>query len=512
VPALTYTYTGLANGDSSATFNGVLATTATSSSSVANYPITQGTLAAIGNYMIGTCNAGMLTVTPALLTITANNAAKVYGAAVPALSASYSGFVNGDTVSSLSRLPTLSTLAAASSHVLPSGYPITASGASDPNYTINYVSGTLTVTPAPLTIAANDATRVYGAPLPALTAGYSGWVNDDSSASLATVPTLSTWASAASHVGSYAITASGAVSSDYTISYFPGTLTVTPAPLAITANNSSKLYGAALPALTSSYTGFVNGESAATLAARPTLATTAAASSPVVQSGYAIIASGASDPDYSISYQPGTLLITPAPLTITANNTSMVQGSLVPALSASYSGLVNGETPASLAVQPTITTPATSLSQPGTYAIWAGRASSTNYAINYANGIFLVTPAPVKVLNVSVQPIRLGKTKKKTQVIVVQFSGALNPGDAHSTSNYTLTTIPANKRQKSQSVALSQTQYNASTNTVTLITRKPLVLNPPLRLTLNAARLLDSYSHSLSGNCVATLSKGRVTF
>jgi hypothetical protein len=132
--------------------------------------------------------------------------------------------------------------------------------------------------------------------------------------------------------------------------------------------------------------------------------------------------------------------------------------------------------------------------------------------MNYANGILIVTPAPVKVLKVSVQAIRLGKTKKTTQVIVVQFSGALTPGDAKSTSNYTLTTIPASKRQKSQSVALSQAQYNATTNTVTLITRKPLVLNPPIRLTMNASKLLDSYGHPLSGKCVATLSKRRVTF
>jgi hypothetical protein len=132
--------------------------------------------------------------------------------------------------------------------------------------------------------------------------------------------------------------------------------------------------------------------------------------------------------------------------------------------------------------------------------------------MNYANGILLVTPAPVKVLQVSIQAVRLGKTKRTTEVIVLQFSGALNPRDAQSTSNYTLTTIPASKRQKSHSVKLSRAQYNATTNTVTLITRKPLVLNPPIRLTMNAARLLDSYGHPLSGNSLATLSKRRVTF
>jgi hypothetical protein len=232
----------------------------------------------------------------------------------------------------------------------------------------------------------------------------------------------------------------------------------------------------------------------------------------VQPTGYAIIASGASDPDYTISYQPGTLLITPAPLTITANNASMVQGAAVPPLLDSYSGFVNGDSPTSLNTLPTLSTPATALSPAGTYPIVVGGASSPNYAINHANGILVVTPAPVKVLKVSIQAIRLGKSKKTTQVIVVQFSGALNPGDAKSTSSYSLTTIPANKRQKSQSVALSQAQYNASTNTVTLITRKPLVLNPPLRLTLNAARLHDSYGNPLSGNCVATLSKSRITF
>ena len=47
---------------------------------------------------------------------------------------------------------------------------------------------------------------------------------------------------------------------DYTISYVAGTLTVTPAALTITANNQTKVYGAALPTLTASYSGFVNGD------------------------------------------------------------------------------------------------------------------------------------------------------------------------------------------------------------------------------------------------------------
>jgi hypothetical protein len=235
----------------------------------------------------------------------------------------------------------------------------------------------------------------------------------------------------------------------------------------------------------------------------------------VLPGGYAIMASGASDPDYAISYRPGTLLITPAPLTITANSASMFQGTTVPPLSVSYSGFVNGDSPASLVTKPTVATPATPLSPAGYYPIVAGSAKSPNYAINYASGVLVVTPAPVRVLSVSIQAVRLGKTKKTTQVIVLQFSGALNAGDAQSINTFSLATIPSNKKQKSKAVALSQATYSPANNTVRLVTRSALVLNPPLKLTINAAGLLDSLGRSLDGNhdgqpggnCVVTLSK-----
>ena len=92
-------------------------------------------------------------------------------------------------------------------------------------------------------------------------------------------------------------------------------------------------------------------------------------------------------------------------------------------------------------------------------------------------------------------------------MIVLQFTGSLNVGTAQSIRSYSLTTVPANKTQKSQVIALSQAQYNAATNTVTLITRKPLVLNPSLKLTYN---LLDANNHSVSGS--AKIGKKGVVF
>jgi gliding motility-associated-like protein len=85
------------------------------------------------------------TVTTATLTITADNKTKVYGAANPPLTLSFSGFANNDGVGQLVYPPLVSTTAVISS--LPGNYPITVSDAYSLNYTINYVQGMLTVTP-----------------------------------------------------------------------------------------------------------------------------------------------------------------------------------------------------------------------------------------------------------------------------------------------------------------------------------------------------------------------------
>ena len=60
----------------------------------------------------------------------------------------------------------------------------------------------------------------------------------------------------------------------------PGTLTVTPALLTITANHQTSVSGSALPTLTASYAGFVNGDTSASLATAPTISTTATQNSP----------------------------------------------------------------------------------------------------------------------------------------------------------------------------------------------------------------------------------------
>ena len=130
---------------------------------------------------------GELAVTPATLTVTADDKTKVYGAANPAFTASYSGWVGLDSDSSndLTGSPSLTTLADVNSDVIGSPYPITAAVGTlaSTNYQFSFENGELAVTPATLTVTADDKTKVYGEANPAFTATYSGFVGLDSTSS-----------------------------------------------------------------------------------------------------------------------------------------------------------------------------------------------------------------------------------------------------------------------------------------------------------------------------------------
>jgi hypothetical protein len=163
---------------------------------------------------------------PGALVVTAANQSRTYGAANPTLTGTVAGLQNGDNLTA-----TFSTAATPGSPV--GTYSIVPTlidpGGKLANYNVTINNGILTVSPAALTVTAASTTSLYGAPVPALIATYSGFVNGDTLSSLTTPPTLGTTATAASPVGSYPITASGAASPNYTISYASGTLTVTKA-------------------------------------------------------------------------------------------------------------------------------------------------------------------------------------------------------------------------------------------------------------------------------------------
>jgi hypothetical protein len=262
-----------------------------------------------GNAYVGVNEQVVIDVNRAPLTITALNKIKQVGTANPPLEASYSGFVNNDTAASLDVPPTLSTTADINSPI--GDYPITVSGAFDPNYSITYVGGILTVTNkvVPTIAWSAPAPIVYGTKLSATqlnavaTSGAGG-------PEVAGVYSYNPPLGAALNAGPGQVLAVTFTPSD-TESYVAVTknvsIDVTKAPLTITAENKRKLVGAANPPLTASYQGFVNGDTAASLDVPPSLATTATASSPVGL--YPITVSGAEDANYAISFVDGVLTV-----------------------------------------------------------------------------------------------------------------------------------------------------------------------------------------------------------
>jgi len=178
---------------------------------------------------------GVLTVDKAALTVTANNASKTYGQAISFAGTEFtsSGLQNGETIGSVSLA---SAGAAATANVSGSPYSITASSASGGtfsagNYTITYQNGSLTISPAALTVTANNANKTYDAN--AYSGGngvtYSGFVNSETAAVLGGLLAYGGTSQGAVAVGNYTIIPSGLTAGNYTISYVNGALTISAA-------------------------------------------------------------------------------------------------------------------------------------------------------------------------------------------------------------------------------------------------------------------------------------------
>jgi autotransporter-associated beta strand protein len=209
------------------------------------------------NYNI-TYTAGALTVNKASLTVTADNKTRVYGDSNPALSYTITGYVNSQdaTSASITGAPTISTTATAASNV--NTYTITsvANNLAAANYEFTYTNGTLTVNRRPVTVTADDKTRVYGDANPALTFAVAADGTGTSRGmynSQTLTGAVTTAATQASNVGTAAITqntVTNANNSNYDITFVDGTLTINRRPVTVTADNKTRVYGDANPALT----------------------------------------------------------------------------------------------------------------------------------------------------------------------------------------------------------------------------------------------------------------------
>jgi hypothetical protein len=146
---LSQTYDGTAKTATATTIPPDLTVTFTYNGS-ANAPTNAGSYTVIGtvndvNYQGSSTNT--LVINKAVLTVTADNKAKICGMPNPLLTASYTGFVSGESANVLSSSVILSTTATNTSAA--GTYPISVGGAAAANYTIQYVDGTLLVGSTP---------------------------------------------------------------------------------------------------------------------------------------------------------------------------------------------------------------------------------------------------------------------------------------------------------------------------------------------------------------------------
>jgi glyoxylate utilization-related uncharacterized protein len=230
------TYSGLVNGENSSVLTGTLAYSGTSQGAVnaASYVITPSGLTS-GNYAI-TFQNGALTVNKAPLTVTAVNTSKVYDglAYSGGNGATYSGLVNSETSAVLGG--TLAYGGTSQGAVNAASYVITPSGLTSGNYAITYANGALTVSQAPLSVIASNASKTYDGLTYSGGNGvtYTGLVNSETTAVLSGTLAYGGSSQTARNAGNYVITPSGLTSGNYAITFVNGTLAVNRLAISVT--------------------------------------------------------------------------------------------------------------------------------------------------------------------------------------------------------------------------------------------------------------------------------------
>ena len=361
----------------------------------------------LDNYEI-TFENGFLTVTPAPLTVSANDQTadpQPDGIDLGTTAFTVDGLRPGDSVD---------VVQLASDGTAPGTYEILPSNATgagllgaggDPNYAITYVSGVLTINGFPLTITAGDQSKVYNDTAFALDpAAFSvdGLREGDS---VESVMLTSDGEAVGAPVGGYDIVPSAAAGTgleNYRVTYESGVLTVTPGELIIAAGDQQKVYGApdfSLDQGAFSVSGLVAGDSVDNV----TLSSDGAALSAPV-GGYDIVPSapvGTGLENYAVTSESGVLTVTPGELIIAAGDQQKVYGAPDFSLDQgafSVSGLVAGDSVDNV----TLSSDGAALSAPvGGYDIVPSAPVGTgldNYVPVFRAGTLAVNRAPLTII------------------------------------------------------------------------------------------------------------------
>ncbi|MCX7561219.1 MBG domain-containing protein [Sulfitobacter sp. F26204] len=367
-------------------------------------------------------------VVPAPLTVTVNDTFKTYGEVLTFAGVDYTAttLFAGDTITGAD---VNSAGAPATATVVGSPYTLNLSnltGSGLGNYNISIVPGRLQVVQRGLSVVMNDATKTYGEQLLFNGTEFTsiGLINGDT---LTSISITSDGAASTAQVadGPFSIEGSAPVGSgidNYALSFTPGTLTINPAPLTITAEDQSKPFGTEFTFTGTEFTvvGLLNSDEVteATLTSN-----SASAEAPFTGPGGEAIfitdPQGSGLDNYHITLVNGVFIVAPGNLTITALDQTKIYGSdlVFDGTEFSVVGLAEGDSVDSVTL---VSAGAAGTAQvtDGPFAIVASDAVGTGlekYSLVFADGSLTVIPAPLSVT-------ALDQTKQQGQLFT--FSGS----------------------------------------------------------------------------------------
>jgi hypothetical protein len=423
-----------------------------------------GTIA--GNYAITYINGG-LTIGKATLTVTANNQSAVYGSGVVLGSGStqftVSGLQNNQTIGSVTLASTgaSNTANVGSYNIVPSG--ATGGSFNINNYAITYTNGTLSVTPATLSVTGslvyNGTATINASSLTAT--GVNGQTFSISGAADLSSKNVQTNQPLADVTGLVLTPNGSALSSNYApLNVTNTSVSVTPLSITLVAPTINKVYdgsynytmtSANLAALSNQLVGG-DAVTAASVAFAGNNANVG--SNKVVSLLSATISDGNNGANYNVALTSSSnSQITPAPLTITAATSAKFVTQVDPTgyAGAIYNGFVNGETASVLSGSLTIARSSPANNAAGSYVLTpAGYGASGsvngNYQITYQTGTFTIVPA--QYLLITVNPVTSTYGATPTYTLTARYLASNNStitylgtnGSAPSATPVTLTT------------------------------------------------------------------------
>ncbi|MDQ2841439.1 MAG: Ig-like domain repeat protein, partial [Acidobacteriota bacterium] len=383
-PIFSATASGAVNGD---TFSFTESTTADATSPVGSYPIIPtATGTNIADYNV-TYTPGTLTVAKAVLTVTAADATRAYDVANPIFSTSSMGAANGDTFTFTDTTAATLTSPAGTYPIVPA-----ASGTNLSNYTVQYVTGILTITQAaPLITWTPPAPIVFGTPLSTTQLDATATISGVS------IPGTMTYTPAVGTIpvagaDTLSVTFNPTDSTDYLSVTKSVQITINQYTPAITWTNPVSIsYGTPL---TGTQLNAAVYQPNSSIPIPGTLVYSPASGTDLMVGNHTLSVTfvPADTTDYTSATATATLLVTQATLTISADNFSRLYGAANPTFTGTVTGMKDNDTFAE-----TFSNMASITSQPGQYPILPAVSGSnlTDYVQTVQNGHLTIAQAPV---------------------------------------------------------------------------------------------------------------------